>query len=471
MDAEHPVESPEQFSHYLVQAVCAKNSLSRVKGYTPEQAVLGISRRLPASIVSDTSQTSHTLADGDTTESDQFRAALSRRSLARKAFIEADNCSSLRRALLRRTRPIREPFEEGDWVLYWKRKGGNLRRERGRWYGPARVVQVEGKRVIWLVHAHQLVRASPEQLRPASMREWKAVQSSEEAMIPVKSWLQKIHAQDFFNLESEEIPGEEDFRTEPDPVIDHETLESSGYDPSIGEPEREVTCEGVEKIPGDFGGIGTPVPDDGDLLFGDTVNFWHPDPTKMWEIDITPPSCDPSWSWENPEEIVCVATETRKKRVEVALKDLGEEDQLRFAAAKDKEIRAWLHHRTVKKVSKGRIPEHAVMRCRWLLTWKGANGDEPPGELALNGKKAKARLVIIGYEDPDISTIKNDSPALSKDGRQTVLQQVSSHKWPLVSFDISTAFLHGKGDGRNLGYTLHRRSKRLSQWMMGINVH
>ena len=91
------------------------------------------------------------------------------------------------------------------------------------------------------------------------------------------------------------------------------------------------------------------------------------------------------------------------------------------------------------------------MRCRWLLSWKGANGDEPPGELALNGKRAKARLVVIGYEDPDIDSVKNDAPTLTKDGRQLVLQQVSSFQWPLISFDISTAFLHGRGDGRNLG--------------------
>ena len=158
-----------------------------------------------------------------------------------------------------------------------------------------------------------------------------------------------------------------------------------------------------------------------------------------------------TWESFDPSEVVMLATDLRKKRVEVNLKELGEEDQLRFAAAKDKEIRAWLHHKTVQKAAKGRIPDHAVMRCRWLLTWKGPNGDEPPGELAMNGKKAKARLVIIGYEDPDLSTIKNDSPTLSKDGRQTVLQQVSSYKWPLISFDISTAFLHGKGDGRCLG--------------------
>ena len=170
--------------------------------------------------------------------------------------------------------------------------------------------------------------------------------------MPVKSWLQQIQAQDFFNLESEEISEEGEISMEPDPVIEHGTPESSGYEPSIGEPEREVTGDGQSNVPGDLGGLGVPVPDDeGDLLFGDTVEFWHPDPTKMWEIDITPPSCDPSWSWENPEEIVCVATEVRKKRVEVSLKDLGEADQLRFAAAKDKEIRAWLHHRTVHRKS------------------------------------------------------------------------------------------------------------------------
>ena len=455
MDQESQIDSPEAFRENLVQVVCAKNTLSRVKGYTPEQAVLGVSRRLPASITADTSQGSHVLADDQTSESDQFRASLQRRSLARQAFIEADNCSSLRRALLRRTRPLRENFEEGDWVLYWRRKGGNLRRERGRWHGPARVVQVESRNVVWLVHANQLVRASPEQLRSASMREWNQVRDSEEAMVPVKTWLQRIQAQDFFDLEAEDLPPENSDSLESD-QRSGETPPGSGYSPSCAEPERELTGMDVDEngVPadGDLGGLGVPIDDDvEDLMFGDTVEFWEPDPFRCWEIDVTPPSVATLLEYQDPEDLVMVATDMRKKRVEVSLKELGEEDQLRFAAAKDKEIKAWLHHKTVQKVSKGRIPENAIMRCRWLLTWKGANGDEPPGELAMNGKKAKARLVVIGFEDPDVSTIANDSPTLTKDGRQIVLQQVSSHQWPLISFDISTAFLHGKGDGRNLG--------------------
>ena len=122
-----------------------------------------------------------------------------------------------------------------------------------------------------------------------------------------------------------------------------------------------------------------------------------------------------------------------------------------MAAAKNKEVRAWLHHKTVRKVGKGRIPEHALMQCRWLLSWKAATGEESVSELSAQGQRAKARLVIIGFEDPDIDEIVNDAPTLTKDGRMSVLQAVANYQWELISFDVSAAFLHGKGDGRILG--------------------
>ncbi|CAE7672910.1 GIP [Symbiodinium sp. CCMP2592] len=50
-----------------------------------------------------------------------------------------------------------------------------------------------------------------------------------------------------------------------------------------------------------------------------------------------------------------------------------------------------------------------------------------------------------------LSDIPNDAPTLGKDGRQLILQQVASRQWKLINFDISTAFLQGKGDGRKLG--------------------
>ena len=85
-----------------------------------------------------------------------------------------------------------------------------------------------------------------------------------------------------------------------------------------------------------------------------------------------------------------------------------------------------------------------IMRCRWIFTWK------PPAP-GTTEERAKARLVIRGFEDPELSSIAADAPTLSKDGKQLILQQVASRGWRLINFDISTAFLKGAGDGRKLG--------------------
>ena len=458
MDAEDAISSPEAFRRSLLQAVGAKNALSRVKGFTPEQAVLGVARRLPASVTSSEDLPSHALASTPGPEGDEFRKGLEARTRARRAFIEADNSSSLRRALLRRPRPLRDQFEPGDWMLYWRRKGGNLRRERGQWCGPARVALVESRHVIWLTHAQKLIRASPEQLRPASLREWAQVRQVTEGSQAGPTVVRPAGEHpDFLELGDDVYEPSRDDELESIPEPEREVTEG----PAIGADTSRVDTADPAAAPDSpiepVDGATVPVPSDGfseeeePLMFGDCLECGAPS-NVMWEIDVTPPEASwPAVAGETWDEVVCMAADQRKKRAEIRLSELGSQDQLRFAVAKHKELKAWLHHKTVRRVARGKIPEHAVMRCRWLLSWKTASGDEPPGDLNEKGQKAKARLIVIGYEDPDIDTIANDAPTLSKDGRMTVPQQVAAHKWPLISFDISTAFLHGKGDGRLLG--------------------
>lgn len=55
----------------------------------------------------------------------------------------------------------------------------------------------------------KIIRASPEQLRPASLREWKAVRASEEARIPVEQLPERAGRQDYFDL-AVEVPGVDD---------------------------------------------------------------------------------------------------------------------------------------------------------------------------------------------------------------------------------------------------------------------
>ena len=73
------------------------------------------------------------------------------------------------------------------------------------------------------------------------------------------------------------------------------------------------------------------------------------------------------WKPGEANDFVLMITQDRKKRVEVELRDLCAEDQKRFVVSKRKELSAWLSHKTAWKVSQGRIPEYAIMRCGWLI--------------------------------------------------------------------------------------------------------
>ena len=77
------------------------------------------------------------------------------------------------------------------------------------------------------------------------------------------------------------------------------------------------------------------------------------------------------------------------------------------------------------------------MRARWVLTWK------PNG-------KAKARLCVLGFQDPDLTEVSRDSPTLSATSEALIMQWVASHEYRLISGDIKTAFLSGDEDVRNI---------------------
>ena len=85
--------------------------------------------------------------------------------------------------------------------------GANLRRDRGRWYGPASVAAVEGSKNVWLNHAGKLVRTSPEQLRAASFREWKQAKELLTESGPGNSDLQRaLNDGSFIDVDGEDLP-------------------------------------------------------------------------------------------------------------------------------------------------------------------------------------------------------------------------------------------------------------------------
>eukprot|EP00435_Cladocopium_sp_Y103_P020778 s1772_g5.t1 len=366
MDTEKPIRDAKEFEASLTQAFNAKNSLSRVNGYSPEQAVLGMSRRLPGSLTANAGVSSMSLAEGEGHASDIFRLALERRSSARKAFIDADNSSSLRRALLRRSRPLRGPYEIGDLVLYWRRKGSNLKRERGRWFGPASVVAVEGTKNVWLNHSGRLIRACPEQIRPASFREWKMNPESKDSTegSSASAFAKNLKGGVFIDLDGEEIPdvGEESEGYEPSILERGSSLlepdgEKSAESPPVSEsPEEEVEkplspreipvpssdSEAVEPyeipVPSD-GSSDLEIDGDESLLFGDDVVFGVDTGWDIWELEIPLETKQevPVLCASSADESVLLVSDAKKRKVEVKLSTLKSEDQFRMAVAKHKE--------------------------------------------------------------------------------------------------------------------------------------
>ena len=183
-DLDRPIETIQDFDRVLLACFQAKNSLTRQQGFSPEQIVLGKSKRLPASLTSDDDAVSHSLAASDEPESESFRRNLETRTIARKAFLITDNDNAIRRALLRRSCPMRGPYEPGQLVMYWIKKHRASRQESGRWHGPARVVLQESPSAVWLSHADRLFKCAPESLRPASLREWNVVHGSQSSWVP-----------------------------------------------------------------------------------------------------------------------------------------------------------------------------------------------------------------------------------------------------------------------------------------------
>ena len=91
--------------------------------------------------------------------------------------------SPMRRAMLRRSCPMRGPFQPGQIVMYWIKRNKPNRQEVGRWHGPAKVVFQEGQSVIWISHGDRLLRCAPENIRPAALREWNSQNHNQSSEI------------------------------------------------------------------------------------------------------------------------------------------------------------------------------------------------------------------------------------------------------------------------------------------------
>ena len=146
---------------------------------------------------------------------------------------------------------------------------------------------------------------------------------------------------------------------------------------------------------------------------------------------------------------------------EVRLVSLKPAHRELFRRAKTKEVNSFLTNTAVRRCldkqeemlawNSGRI-----MRCRWVLTWKPTPEEglaealeevrTKPDTTTLTEdglKKAKARIVLLGFEHPDLLSDghKTSSPVQALLSRNISYQLVMEEGWDIEGIDMSTAFL------------------------------
>ena len=485
-ELEHDVTDYFQFQQALTHCTMAKNACSLRHGYSPETLVFGRGLRVPGSIVGDDTLPAHAIATNDDSQGIRFRKVLAMRETARRAFHAADNDMAIRRAALRRDRPHRGAYEPGEWVMVWK---SHL--NKGSWIGPAKVIIQDGPTSVFCNNAGSVMRAAPEHIRPVSAVEARLIPMTENPMSLLRTSTVPPHAQVPSNT-SNQIPTEspaievfvppenarpassgasEQPDQEPDEnsqgnlTIKHDNISSENSpnnsdprDPQLNNPEAESQSQ-LE--PHEI-----PLPDatDDELLCDlltctdsdDSESFAPDGKDHVWkaELEFTQAQLDEMCVFqENPceEDFLMLATASKKQRTEVKLSTLDPHERQEFEAAKAKEVNNWLQTGTVERMFRNALSPEQILRCRWIYVWKPIECPKEQKENGGRSRKAKARLVVLGYLDPQLETIPRDSPTPGRTSKMLIAQVIASMRWTLMSFDIKAAFLQGRTqEGREI---------------------
>ena len=123
------------------------------------------------------------------------------------------------------------------------------------------------------------------------------------------------------------------------------------------------------------------------------------------------------------------------KSSEVTYHRLLPGQQLQFDEAMTQELSQVLAANAVRRLSQEEelnLKPERLLRMRRVLTWKYTEGED---------RKAKARLVVLGYQHPELTSVPAAAPTLGKMSRHLLLQACALHKLRVCFGDVSSAFL------------------------------
>ncbi|CAE7765879.1 RE2 [Symbiodinium sp. CCMP2592] len=444
----------------------AVNTLKKQSGFSAAQAVWGRDATLPEDLLETPpgEQIDHILTY-DRRRSREMAIRLG----AKEAYFKNQNDAKLRRALLQRSR-VAGP--EVQIVVYFYRKPKNCK--DWRWIGPATVIGLEGPNY-WTSFAGRCHLVAREHLRMATGEEVGSAFTLRTTREDLERLLDRDFAEDEIYVGDDRdvggnpplLPGDPgvplgdgSVHLPGDPQASQGDVEMpyDGDYENAGEPHRSPRMRGAEEAPG----------------VRKRRRRKGPPPHLGHELPLVPDSPLPSGddlpiegaaraSGDRPQEAhMLKLPKTARGREKALEKELPwsfiPSDQ--HEAFKAAERKQWLEHYEL-----GALEPLSVSESRRICQEKG---DRILGSrFAYRDKhwckrkqdealpwKPKARLVIAGHRDPDLSSgLSTHAPTISRQGIFLLLQILASNLdagWTGHAGDVSSAFLCGQELQREL---------------------
>ena len=228
----------------------------------------------------------------------------------------------------------------------------------------------------------------------------------------------------------------------PTPVVSNVPATVTGVDPPRrGRSRTPPPREGSYWAFADFDGVGSDHANEAWYTESDDHDYSGLSLGLEFDVDLEEIRDEASIRYI-VQEMAMSAAAMKKRSAEVSERYLSYEEKEMFRVAKQAEWSQWISNDVVELISRKGIDPRRVIGCRWVLTWKRVE-DTPNSP-----KKAKARLVIRGFRDPDLGQFSTASPTLSRQGRHAVLTIAAQNMWRVFTLDAKTAFLAGEKSSR-----------------------
>ena len=168
----------------------------------------------------------------------------------------------------------------------------------------------------------------------------------------------------------------------------------------------------------------------------DARAFWARQGTSL-EVSMELPLSGKGLKQATRHMSTYMASQMRKGKREISERTLSPDEMKKFSSAKATEVNNYVISSVLESLPPGVTPPpEEVMRMRWILEWKV---DEGTGN-----KKPKARIVVLGYMDPQYEHRPTTAPTMTRTSRHMVLQMMAWLGFKGYKADVTGAFTQNR---------------------------